>query len=246
MAAGASATLVEGSDDWLVQLGRAGHAGCLAGDLAAAGLRGARATLQEDLAPSPGGWAIDLASYKQYPACNILQTAVALACRARAGLDTVAADIDDVTVRLDEADLAYPGIANSEPERPVAAMMSGAFCVAAALVHGTLTHHQVLAPGSDPRVVQLARRVRLHGDPSVEPASARLEVRVRGEARARVFTPDAVRPAVTLTALQRRLDSLLPADPSARRRHAALAADIAGLEHAPSVPDSLRDALWGP
>ncbi|WP_053202489.1 MmgE/PrpD family protein [Jiangella muralis] len=258
IAAGASATLVEGSDDWLVQLGRASHAGLLASNLAAAGLRGAQAPLEDDVASSPGPalpaagpgasserWAIDLASYKRYPACNILQTAVALACRARADLDTAAEDIDHVVVWLNDADIAYPGITNPAADRPVAAMMSGTFCVAAALIHGTLTHDQVLAPGSDPRVVDLARRVRLHGDPGVEPASARLDVHVRGAAPARVLTPDAVPSTVSLTALRLQLDSLLPDDPSARRRHAALAADIAGLEHAPSVPNSLRDALWG-
>ena len=93
--------------------------------------------------------------HKPAPACNYAQTACQVA-RTLAVQDGIrAADIERITVRVSAAALGYPGCNATGPfERVLQAKMSIQYCVAAALVRGTIeeANYRLL---KDPRVLRL-------------------------------------------------------------------------------------------
>jgi 2-methylcitrate dehydratase PrpD len=161
------------------------------------------------VAPFSGAPEILSVYYKPAPACNYAQTACQVAARLHV---PQAADIAGITVKLPAAAIEYPGCNYAGPfARTLQAKMSIQYCVAAALVCGTIEEANYRRL-SDPEILRLALITELENDSEFSaayPASQGAEV------------------IVTLwngITFSQRLDDVIPATPSeirARFRAAA-------------------------
>jgi 2-methylcitrate dehydratase PrpD len=207
-AGGLNQTWLDGSTDYLYQLGLAARNGVTAARLAAAGESGAMGAIdgaagfgraiggQAALAPVEA-WGLGQrfrileAVYKPSPICNICQSPALLAAQlAASGVDPTR--IRALRLYLNPDDRAYPGTLASAPfSGRGQALMSAAFCVAAALVHGRVSL-AALEDVGDLRVLGLAARVAVEADSALPQLAARLEVAFEdGDSLRRQLVPDA-------------------------------------------------------
>jgi 2-methylcitrate dehydratase PrpD len=179
-AAGYTQVWLEGTDEWRLQTAAAARDGLESALWAAGGARGAGAALEgaSGLLHALGAGPIDpdaLASglegppvieqmlLKAHPVCAINQAAVDVALGLRASLLPFdAGRIARVTVRLADADAAYPGIDLAHPPTSwPQAMMDARQGVAVALVEGAVPV-DALHPGST-EVLRLRERIHVEG-----------------------------------------------------------------------------------
>lgn len=184
---------ISGSDEWVLEVGAAARAGV---EAALFGVAGARAA--PDAFEGPAGWAAALlrdpgastltsgltgppvgaqnVAVKPYPVSGIAQVPTALACDLHASLAGTTPRA--VRVRMSDAELGYPGSANTGPfPARSAALMSVAFCVACGLSDGVIR----LARLENPHEVPLLDLVEVTADPAVAEHEARVEVDLDGE-----------------------------------------------------------------
>jgi 2-methylcitrate dehydratase PrpD len=201
-AGGTFAFLSDASTVKAMHAGWAAHSGVLAVDLAAAGVTGPAAVLEDRFgffasyahdAEAPGRfaallpglgerWALPEAAFKSYPCCHYIHPFLEAAERLRAGGLTPDA-IDEVVLRVPTG--AAPIV--SEPwERKLTpasdhdARWSLPVCVAQVLLRGRLTSADVTGIASDPEVLALAARMRAEPwEDSGFPARFPADLRVR-------------------------------------------------------------------
>ena len=186
-----------GGDEIFFQAGRAAQAAVQAVALARAGAFASPLMLDgpaglfaatgrsapDDLRLFEGRPQIMAVYNKALPICNFAQTAAqaALQIAARPGFSPGA--IEQLTVAVTEAALAYPGCDRAGPcERPLQAKMSIRFSVAAALAHGDLAEPRFHVL-DDPEAARLAAICALQADPALTAAfpakqGARVEARL--------------------------------------------------------------------
>jgi len=204
-AGGLGQTWLDGTPDYLYHLGAAARSGVTAALLAAGGATGAARALEGEAGLAraftggdlPAAATLDLgerfriteAVFKPYPVCNITQAPVALAARAAAeGIEPARAT--SIRLFLNPDDRVYPGTLGTPPfDARATALMSAAFCVAAGLVHGTVTL-AVLDAADDPRLAALAARTVVEADPALPPLAARLEIDAGDRRFAAALVPD--------------------------------------------------------
>jgi 2-methylcitrate dehydratase PrpD len=145
--AGLTQTWVEGTDEWRSHTAFAGRNGYLAARLAKAGARGAGCTLEGrsgflrafaglDLDPDRldrdlfATWAVDDVLLKVYPVCAFNQSIVQQAIELRRDHGVRPGEIQRIAVRMNPADLTYPGLDDPQPPRTrAAALMNVRTCL---------------------------------------------------------------------------------------------------------------------
>jgi 2-methylcitrate dehydratase PrpD len=212
LASGIFAYLSDGSATKRVHPGWAAHGAVFACGLAAAGLTGPAAVLEDrfgllathvpgedvdldgQLADLGRRWETPRTAFKPFPACHYLHAAVD-AARAAAAQDGPLdpADVEEVVALVPEAAIPIvlePAAGKLAPRSEYEAKFSLPYSVAAMLVHGrvdvlTYTDEAI----ADPRVLELARRVRYEPHdfgtyPGAFPGGVRLRLRDGRERRA--------------------------------------------------------------
>ncbi|HEY4277407.1 MAG TPA: MmgE/PrpD family protein [Conexibacter sp.] len=202
-AGGLNQTWIDGSSEYRIELGMAARNGMLAADLAASGQHGARYWYEgaagfahafdgtSDDVPGPGEWVdgswelgtrwrlLDV-TYKPYPVCAILQSAVDVAISLARENDLDADAVTGIEVQLNPQDRTYPGTVNSGPYGDVAAtLMSAEYCVAMALRDRTATLAG-LRGFEDPQLARMIGVTDVRGVDRIPALGARVEVEVDG------------------------------------------------------------------
>jgi 2-methylcitrate dehydratase PrpD len=186
MAAGLWEFNADGAMSKPLHAGRAAASGLLAADLARRGVTGARRILEGErgffaatsqdadpervvagLSPTMAGYKISGVSIKPHAACRHTHPAIDAALRIRAQIGSAAGQIDGVEVETYQAALALTD--NPAPTQTHAAKFSMQYCVASALLRGSVGLGDFKAGAiADPRVWALMERVRLRQSPVME------------------------------------------------------------------------------
>lgn len=249
--------IADGAMSKHLHAGRAAANGVLAAELAALGFTGARRILEgrqgffaataPDGDPSrvieglAAGWKLPGVSIKPFPSCRHTHSAVEAALRLRAEHGLGAADIQRVEIAgyrsmLDLAD-------NPAPAHPYAAKFSVQYCVARALLDGSLDlahfdDHRI----GEPAVRDLMARTSVRFDPSLDaryprefPAEVTVALRDGRRSSQSVGSPkgDPESP-LTPEELADKFRALLGGSAYAARGE-ALITQVVGLEEAPTV-----------
>jgi len=181
---GTGQTWVAGTDEWQYQVGVAGRNGMLAAELAAAGARGAAASLEgaaglytaftgtrePHTSPMDLGahWRTLEVTYKPFPVCAINQMPVTVLLAMMDQFGFSAADIDSAQLHLSPAEAAYPGTDTYGPfASPSGALMSAPFCLAVAARERTVTRAMVEA-FDDKDALALSDRIKVISDRSLK------------------------------------------------------------------------------
>lgn len=174
-----------GTDEWILEVGAAARAGIEAALFSEAGVIAAPDALE-----GFAGWArayfdddgeslsravernqsyISEVASKPYPVSGIAQVATHLASRAHESF--AAAAIRSAIVRLATPEAEYPGSLNKGPFRSRSdALMSVAFCVACALMDGTVSITRLEQPNVG--LTTLIEAVRVEADPALDEGQA--------------------------------------------------------------------------
>ncbi len=145
-----------------------------------------------DLRP-PARYAIEQRIVKPYPTLGALHTGIQAMARLRDEQGLVAAQVREVHVHVNPLVVAHGG-AIQTPRDVIGAQFSMAYSLALALVRGgnELRDYIDAALWTDPRIVALATKVRVHGDPAMvgeRRFAARLEVLLEDGRRMEVDEP---------------------------------------------------------
>ncbi|CCG05173.1 MmgE/PrpD family protein [Blastococcus saxobsidens] len=189
MAGGTNQAWLDGSDEWLLEVGIAARAGVEAALLTRVGAMAAPEALEGDAgwstaffddpgsarltaSMSAGAPSIAEIAVKPYPISGIAQVPTHLACAAHAWL--AGRRPRSVVVRMSEAEVGYPGTLNRGPFRSRGqALMSVSHCVAAGLADGTVRLSRLDEPGP---LASLADVVQVVPDATLSEMSAVLTV----------------------------------------------------------------------
>ena len=149
----------------LAELGAYGSAGALDGEAGLFAAVGAAAASIPDIALFTGGIAeISSVFRKALPVCNFAQTPAQAALRLVGEHPLTAGSIGRVVIRVSAAAKHYPGCDSRGPfERVLQAKMSVPFCVASALVDGTVSE-QSFAALDRPEVLRVIEATSLEID----------------------------------------------------------------------------------
>ncbi len=227
-------SIPEGSDEWRYQVGVATRNGLQAALLARAGSQSTRYGLEgaQGLARSfarrafePAElelgthWNLPAVTFKPYPVCAHNQTPAALGVALSARLQPE--QISSLCIRINP--YVVPGMLERGPFTRVAeTLMSTYFCVASALVHGSVTMTSLAAYG-DPAIAGLIARTRVELDAALPFPSAAADVVTQSGER------------FTLTEMRRFQDYSLTRD-EVQKQLGRLAAESA-------IPAGCMDAL---
>lgn len=195
MAGGTNQAWIDGTDEWVIEVGSAARAGVDAARLAAAGMRGAPhafdgsagwaaaffddkgATLLERSLDRQSRRTAEVA-IKLYPVSGIAQVPTYLAGELGTVFEHV--EPERIEVRMPSQELDYPGSRNRGPFKGRAdSLMSIARCVALSYLHGSIPY-RVLLQAPDVRELALIRTVDLVADPDFEETEATVTITVRG------------------------------------------------------------------
>ncbi len=115
-----------------------------------------------------GPWSIEQRIVKPYPTLGALHTGIQAMARLRKEQGLVAAQVRDVHVHVNPLGVAHGG-AIQTPRDVIGAQFSMAYSLALCLVRGgnELRDYIDSALWTDPRIVALAMKVRVHGDPAM-------------------------------------------------------------------------------
>ncbi|SHH05812.1 2-methylcitrate dehydratase PrpD [Jatrophihabitans endophyticus] len=193
---GTGQTWLAGTDEWQYQVGVAGRNGLLAAELAASGAIAAPDSLEgaAGLYPALTGsrtphaaaaalgtrWRVLDVTYKPYPICAINQMPVTVVVAMGTHFGYSGDQVDAVRVLLPPSEAAYPGTDRRGPFASAnGALMSAPFCLAAGILHGTVTRGMLEAV-DDVAVTTLARRIEVVADPDLTPGRCRIVVHADG------------------------------------------------------------------
>lgn len=191
---GLNQTWIDGSSEYRIELGMAARNGVLAAQLAASGQRGAVHWYEgaagfarafggvEEASSEPWElgerWRLLDVTYKPYPVCAILQSAVEVGLGLTREHDLDTETVSAVRIHLNVNDRTYPGTVNRGPYRDVGAtLMSAEYCVAMALRDRAATLAG-LRGFEDPQLARLINVTDVLGDERIPPLGARVEVDV--------------------------------------------------------------------
>lgn len=197
MCGGTNQSWIDGTDEWLLEVGAATRTGVEAAQLAAAGATGAPRAIDGDagwanaffgdpdasrlralLADAAAVAAMGRVATKPYPVSGIAQapTAAAAALHAQLG----GRPVNHMVVRMAPIVLAYPGSRNSGPFRSRSdSLMSVSRCCALAYVHGAIPLASLSgAPG--PAESEVLARLELVGDEDLDEGEAVVRVTTDG------------------------------------------------------------------
>lgn len=195
MSSGTNQSWVDGSDEWLVEVGVASRAGVDAARMAGAGVHGSKRAVDGGAGwasaffDDPGGNRLLAAlrgerkrlpdvAIKPYPISGIAQVPTLLA--AQLGMRTDHELPRSITVRMTPSELSYPGSRNRGPFRSRSdALMSIPRCVALAYLHGNVPYVSLSKP-PDELEDRLIKRVELIAAPELSETEAELMVDVDG------------------------------------------------------------------
>jgi 2-methylcitrate dehydratase PrpD len=186
---GTNQAWISGTDEWLLEVGFASRAGVECAQLARAGARSSPVCFEGD-----AGWSfaffddtaaaqlarslpaeISIASTvatKPYPVSGIAQPATHLAAQAHGEL--AGRTPRKITVRMSAAEADYPGSLNRGPfVARGQALMSVAYCVAAALADGLVTLRRLEEPGGLAGLIDI---VEIVADPGLEEMATTLVI----------------------------------------------------------------------
>lgn len=100
-------------------------------------------------------------TYKSYPVCALQQIPIDLSLRLVREHHIRVEDIKQITEKVSEADIKYPGSDNPGPfQKPSQTRLSAQFCAAAAFLGRPVTSHSFYINNlDDPEIVALAKKV---------------------------------------------------------------------------------------
>ncbi len=253
LAGGLTQAWLEGTLEWDLQVGMACRNGILSGLLAREGMSGAEAALEgprgfyhafageeavaREVADLRLGerWRILENTFKRFPVSGISQVPVRTALKVRTENRLAPESIQEVELAVNEFERRYPAVDNPGPfGGPGAALMSLQYCVATAFQEGHVVWRD-LRESSNPARLDLARRIRLRGEPDRPPLSCRIRVMTRegqtleGESKAAEGLHFDRSEAIAL------IRSLLPEIPLGREKIEGLFQEALQIERAVSV-----------
>lgn len=195
-AGGTTESFIAGSMEWHFENGVASQNGVLAAEIARSGGAGALSALEgqagflramagttEGLERVTTGlgrqWELMNVTFKLYPVCAFNQSPVTAMLQLLEHHDIQPDDIELIDVEMNEYEVNYPGMAYHGPYQSVGqTQMSTAFCLGLAAARRQVTYDGLLA-FHDPRVLEGASKVRMHGNPARSPMTARIQVRTK-------------------------------------------------------------------
>jgi 2-methylcitrate dehydratase PrpD len=189
-----------------------------------------------------GQWQLEEVTLKPYPVCAILQGPVSALLGLRTRHDVAPSDLDRITVTLNPAEAAYPGVDHAGPfASAIATKMSAQFSLALAFQAGRVTLDG-LDRVDDGDVLALVPRVEVLPDPAMPQRLCRVQLHLHNgqSLKAIIATPVGQPGFEELTQFARALAPEMGAKPAAIDR---LIAAVAGLDRAPDVSELLAAAV---